>query len=175
MLRTIIRFGVLYGLALGIAFFASYIIIGDTPETFTTSEIVGYGIMILSSIAVFFGVLEARRNQLPDPFSFFKGLSVGLGITCISGFLFAIYNLIYLKVLNPQFTETYIAYTEDKIRSSGESNEIIQRQLEELEMYAEMMSNDFLQAGVMFMTIFLIGGMFSIASAAILKHQGEQS
>lgn len=65
-------------------------------------------------------------------------------------------------------------WTEQKILSSNASQATIDRQLDELQAYSEFMSNDFLQATVMFVTVFMIGIVFSLVSAAAMRTSTKQ-
>lgn len=168
MSNLISKYGCINGLILFIGFFASHLLLGDGPENFDTGEITGYSIMLLSSCVIVLGIRKYKLQndqQLP----FLSGIYVGLGISAIASACFALYNLIYLKWLNPDFTATYMVYTEQQIKNSGKAEEIIQQQLAELNQYAEFMSNDYLQSLVMFITVFLIGIVFTVVSSAAMR------
>lgn len=169
MKKVIINFGVIYGLALGLGFFVSHLIFGTDPNNFSISEVVGYGIIIISSIAVIFGILDYRNNQNSGQIGFFQGLGIGSAISAIAGLFFGAYNFIYLKWINPDFTETYMEYSRLQIETSGASEAIKEQQLHDLAQYAELMSSDLLQSALMFVTVLLIGFVFSLISAAMLR------
>jgi hypothetical protein len=166
---SIIRFGLLYGLALVSSFYLSHLVLGTSPDNFTKGEIVGYSVMIISSLAVVMGIKEYKQKQIPTPLSFVTALGVGVGISLIASSLFALYNWFYLEFINPTFTATYIQYSEQKIRSSGLESIVVEKQLEELAHYAELMSNNFTQSAVMFATVFIIGLLFSLVSALAFR------
>jgi hypothetical protein len=166
---SIIRFGFLYGLALVVSFYLSHLILGTNPDNFAIGEIVGYSVMIISSLAVVMGIKEYQQKRAPAPLGFMGALGVGLGISIIASHIFALYNWLYLEFINPTFTVTYVQYSEQKIRSSGLEPVIIEQQLEELAHYADLMSNNFTQSMVMFATVFIIGLLFSLVSALALR------
>jgi hypothetical protein len=168
-MNSIIRFGLLYGLALGVSFYVSHLILGTSPDNFTVGEIVGYSVMIISSLAVAMGIKEYKQNRAPAPLGFMGGLGVGLGISLIASHIFALYNWLYLEFINPTFTATYIQYSEQKIRSSGLEPIVIEQQLKELVHYADLMSNNFTQSMVMFATVFIMGLLVSLFSALALR------
>ena len=60
-------------------------------------------------------------------------------------------------------------YSEQKIRSSNLEPMVMEKQLEELAHYADLMSNNFTQSMVMFATVFSIGFLFSLVSALLLR------
>lgn len=166
---SIIRFGLLFGLALVIGFYASHLLLGTTPNNFIVSEMVGYGVMIISSLAVIMGIKDYKQNRAPAPLGFMGGLGVGLGISLIAAHVSALYNWLYLVFINPTFTTTYLQYSEQKIHSSGLEPIVIEQQLADLADYAELMSNNFTQSVLMFATVFVIGLLISVVSALALR------
>lgn len=167
---SMIRFGLLYGLALVVSFFLSHLVLGTSPDNFTKGEIVGYSIMIISSLMVVLGIREYKQKRRHDaPLSFTTALGVGLGISVIASSIFALYNWLYLEFINPTFTATYMQYSEQQIRTSGLEPSVIEQQLEELAYYGELMSNNFTQSAVMFATVFIIGILFSLVSALAFR------
>ena len=169
MTNSIVRFGLLYGAALGIGFFVSHLILGTDPNNFSSGEIVGYSVMIISSIAVIFGIKEYKDQHNNGQLRFLVGLGIGLGITTIASTLFAIYNWVYLEFINPDFTTVYLEYSEQQILNSGLSADVIEAQLAELAYFGDMMSSNYLQSMLMFVTVFIIGLLFSLVSAALMK------
>jgi hypothetical protein len=169
MTSSIVRFGLLYGAALGIGFFVSHLILGADPNNFSTGEVVGYSVMIISSLAVIFGIKEYKERYNNGRLGFFVGLGIGLGITTIASAILAVYNWVYLEFINPNFTTVYLEYSEQQILSSGLSADVIEEQLAELAYFGDMMSSNYLQSMLMFVTVLIIGLLFSLTSAAVMR------
>lgn len=174
-MNSILRFGFLYGLILVVSFYLSHLLLGTSPDNFTKGEIVGYSVMIISSLAVVMGIKEFKSNCSPAPLGFMSGLGVGTGISFIAASLFAVYNWVYLEFINPEFTTTYIQYSEQQIRGSGLDPLSIEQQLEELAQYSELMSSNLTQSAVMFATVFIIGLLFSVVSAIAFRTSQKQA
>lgn len=168
-MNSIVRFGSLYGLALVISFYASHLVLGTNPDNLTKGEIVGYSIMLISSLAVVMGIKDFKQKRVPAPLGFIGALGVGLGISLIASHIFALYNWLYLEFINPTFTATYVQYSEQKIRSSNLEPLVMEQQLKELAQYADLMSNNFTQSMVMFATVFIIGLLVSLVGALALR------
>jgi hypothetical protein len=164
-----LRFGLLYGMALTIGFYVSHLVLGTSSDNFSMGEVVGYSIMLISSLAVVMGVKEYKHKNYPKPLGFLQALTVGLSISVIAASLFALYNWLYLEYINPTFTATYVQYSEQQIRMSGLEQAIMDQQLAELAKYAQLMSSNLNQSLVMFVTVLIIGLLFSIVSAAAMR------
>ena len=169
MTPTILRFGLLFGMALAIGFFASYLLVGTAPENYGKSEIVGYSVMIISSIAVFFAVKEFRDQRNGGQLTFLQGIGIGTSVSAIAGLCFALYNWVYITWLQPGFLKEYQAYSEQQIRQSGQSAEVIEQQLAELAQFSALMDTGIGYLAVMFATVFFIGLLFTLVTAATLK------
>lgn len=76
---SIIRFDLLYGLALVIGFYISHLVVGTRPDNFTLGEIVGFSVMLISSLAVIMGIKDFKQKRFPAPLGFMGGLGVGSG------------------------------------------------------------------------------------------------
>lgn len=169
--NLVVRYGCYYGLALMVGFGLSYILIGTSPENFTKSEIAGYSVMVLSSISIYFATKQYKVNKEGQPMLFSDGLKVGFGVSAIGGLFFALYNWLYVNVLEPGFLQTYLQYSEQQIRESGEDAATIDRQLQELASYSDLMNSQLFYLFVMFMTVFLIGVLFTLVTAIAMKEQ----
>jgi hypothetical protein len=168
-MNSILRFGFLYGLTLVVCFYASHLVLGIDPDNFTKGEVIGYSVMIISSLAVVMGIKDYKQQRAPAPLGYMGALGVGLGISLIAANIFALYNWFYLEFINPTFTASYVQYSEQLIRTSNLEPMVMQQQLEELAHYSELMSNNFIQAMVMLVTVFIIGLLFSLVSALALR------
>jgi hypothetical protein len=168
---SIIRFGLLYGLALVIAFFASHLALGTKLDTFTIGETFGYSLMIISALAMvmIMGIKDYKQKRAPAPLGFMAALAISLGISLIAAHVFALYSWLYVKFINPTFTTTYLQYSEQKIISSGLEPIVVEQQLAQLTYYADLMSNNFTQSMLVFTTMFIIGLLFSLISALALR------
>ena len=58
-----------------------------------------------------------------------------------------------------------------KIQTSGETQQVIAEQLARFESEAVLWNNSMLQAFIMLLTVFMIGILISLVSAAILKRK----
>jgi hypothetical protein len=170
MTRIIGKFGLIYILILASCFYLSFIILEDSPENYSIGEVIGYSIMLIASLTIFFAIKEFKERHNNGHLSFLQGLKIGSLISTIGGIGFGIYNWVYLNWLNPNFTAEYMAYSEQKIRNSDLSEQQIATQLAELAQYSDLMQSDLFNIVLMFATVFIIGLLFTLVSAAALKN-----
>ncbi len=168
MKNITIRYGLYYAAALCAGFIASYLVLGTDEENYSLSEVVGYSIMLVCSLVIVFAVKAAKRHS-GNQINFARGLGIGLGVTVIGSLFFAIYNWVYVVWLHPEFLAEYMAYSKTQILNSGLSQTVIDEQLAELAAYSDMMSNPLMMAAIMFVTIFMIGLLFSLVAAAAFR------
>lgn len=172
MQNIVVRYGLYYAVALCVGFVGSYLIFGNDPENYTKSEILGYSIMLFTSVVVVFAIREAKQ-QRNNSLSFVRGFGIGLGVSAIGACSFAIYNWVYVVWLHPEFLGEYMAYHEAQIRGSGLSDSAVQQQLSELATYSDLMSNPLMMAAVMFFTVFVIGSLFGLVAAFAFRAKGS--
>ena len=119
------------------------------------------------------GIKKYKQQRAPTLLGFMSrlgvGLRVGLGISLIATHIFALYSWIYLVFIDSIFATTYLQFSEQKIRSSRLAPEIMGQQLANLTNYADVMSNNFTQSMVMFVTVFNIELLFSLISALVYR------
>lgn len=169
MLTTIQKYGLYYALTLVLGFYLSHLVLGTSPDNYTKGEIVGYSVMILSSITIYFATKAYRESTHDGKLSFWSGVKLGSGISVIGAFGFGLYNGIYIKWIHPEFIDEYIGYTEVQIRNSGLEQAVLEKQLAELDSYAQMMDSTLFYMFVMFATVLVIGFLFTLVTAAALK------
>lgn len=167
MQRITIKWGFISGaLMVGIPL-ATYLLIGGGPETFKISEIIGYATIILSLLLIFIAINNYRLLQEDNRVSFGKGFLLGLSISAIAGLMFGIYNWVFVEFMQPDFMDQYYDYYIEQIKQSGKPEAQVTEEVMAFEREKAMFMNTSLQFLIMFLTVFIIGGIVSIFSAAI--------
>lgn len=167
MIKYINKFGLIFAAALFSGFFIAHILLGDSPDNYAKSETVGYGIMIFSAFSVMLAIREYRLKQGYLYFS--QGIQIGAGVSAIGGLGFALYNWIYLTWINPDFVMEYVEYHRQIILSSTETQTVKDKQLADLSAYSELVSQQWFNLSLMFITVFIIGLLFTLLSAAMFR------
>ena len=140
-------------------------------------EVIGYTTMVLSFLLVFFGVRSYRDNVTGGTIGFGRALAVGSLITLISCVCYvATWELIYYK-LAPDYATKFQAAAVDKAKASGESPEVVQKKLADLQRFAKLYQNPAINAAVTFIEPLPVGLVLALVSAGILsrKRRGAEA
>ncbi len=143
-----------------------------SPQTLLDlGELFGYAIMVLSMSMVFMGIKRYRDNELNGSISFGQAFGMGVYIAFIGSFIYGIFEGIFYEVSD--FKEIYTNFYMDKINNSGQTQEVIQQQIAEFNQNMAMWDNSFSMGIIMFLTVFILGTIIALISAAILRKNPE--
>jgi uncharacterized protein DUF4199 len=166
MKKTVLTFGLISG-AVSSAMMLSFVPFADRIG-FDRSVILGYTSIVLSFLLVFFGVRSYRENN-GGRVTFWRGLSIGLLITLISSACYVLtWEVIYYK-LTPDFGDKYAAYTTDKLKASGATQEALDENARQMQQVKVWLDNPLMNAAITFTEPFPIGVLVSLVSAAVLR------
>ncbi len=172
MKNTAIRYGLIGGILVTLLFLGPVVIDSDSymdPDKMATGEVIGYSVMILSMLTVFFGVRHYRRQQAGTDFPFGKALLSGLAITGVASLVFYVGNVLLYEVIKPNFLSEFGEYYRDYSLSQVSDDAERDKLRAELEASAAYIENSYMYAGLMALTTLFIGIIISLLSAAILR------
>jgi hypothetical protein len=168
MKKIVFNYGIAAGLILNAMLFATMVFWKDQLN-FDTAELIGYASMLIALSTIFFGVRAYRDKLSGGSISFGKALLTGTSITLVASFFYVAGWMIISHFAVPDFMDQYIQQSVEKLKASGESQEIIQQKVAEIQQYKELYKNPLIKAGITFMEIFPVGFVVALISAAILK------
>ena len=168
-MNSILKYGTISGLLLVVFTWAGDLFFGLNPETFDTQEVYGYGSMVLGLSVIFFGMRRYRDELEGGTISFGKAFKIGLLTDLVTSSIFFIYMMIYFRWIQPDFMQTYFDFFREKISNSSLPADEISRQLADLDANLALYMDPNFNSILMFVTVFLIGVVVSLASAAILR------
>ncbi|HWY12020.1 MAG TPA: DUF4199 domain-containing protein [Bacteroidia bacterium] len=94
------------------------------------SLILGWTVIILSSLFIFFGIKSYRDNYNNGIITFGKAFQVGILITLISALMYTlVWEILYFNFMNDMM-DGYFAAEADKLKASGASQAEIQGTLD---------------------------------------------
>ncbi len=171
MRKTILKYGLMAGA------FSSVMMVATVPFEdkigFSRAEVLGYTLIVLSFLLVFFGIRSYRDNVGDGQITFSKALGIGIGITLINCVSYMLtWEVLYFTVLH-DFMDRYGAYIVGKLRASGASAAAIQAQVEQMKKYKEMYENPFYNAAVTLLEPLPVGLVMTLLSAAILRKRRQ--
>lgn len=168
MKNSILKFGGYSTLTGGIIFMISHYLFKDIDMG--TREILGWVSILTSLSFVFFGIKHYRDQFNNGVVTFGKALLIGLGISAIAGLAIGILDIVYVTVINPNFSAEYIQYTLEGMKETLPAEEFVVKKEELLEQM-KMFDNPTFAGVFMFALIFATGIIISLVSALILQRK----
>jgi hypothetical protein len=173
MKKTVLNFGLISGLLCALMEFAVVPFAGKIG--FDRSMYVGYTILVLSFLLVFFGIRAYREDVGGGQITFARGFAVGILvslITCV--FYVAAWEIVYYWFM-PDFWDKYGQFIVEKARTAGANAAAIQAKVDEISRVKQMYQNPVVVALMTFMEPFPVGLAITLLSAAILRKKARPS
>ena len=169
MKKNILTFGLISGAISSLLMVAS-LLYADRIG-FDHSLFLGYTILVLSFLLVFFGIRSYRDNVGEGRITFGKAFAVGILITLISSVCYVItWEVVYFRFM-PDFMDKYSAHVVAKMQASGASANEIQAKVEQFRQYKQLYDNPFTNAAMTFIEPFPVGLLITLVSAAVLRRR----
>lgn len=171
MHNTAIRHGLLAAFVLTVVMSIFYF--GFRPLFLSdVGEIIGSATIVIAMMMVYFGIKRYRDKELNGQISFGQAFGLGVYVAAIGSFLYGIFEGVFYGVTDSR--EIYWNFYTEKIRNSGQSPEVIQQQLQEMQEQFAMWDSGFMMGLFTFLTVFAIGLIIALASAVILRKKPEK-
>lgn len=173
MKKTVLTFGLISG-AISAGMMLITVPFSDRIG-FDRGEILGYTVLVLSALMVYFGVRSYRENVAGGKLTFGRGLAVGILITLLSSLCYvATWEVLYFKFM-PDFADKYAAHSIERARLSGASPEKIEKAIQDAAQFKQMYRNPAINVALTFAEVFPIGLGATLLSAAILRRKSLKS
>lgn len=172
MKTAISKYGISGGLIVSILFLGPIVVFPEgymDPEKMTMGAVIGYSVMILSMLCVFFGIKAYRNKHDDESFTFLKALSIGMQITVMANIIFYVANVLLYEVIAPDFLQEFGKFYKESLVNGDMDVETRSEILAEFEANAGVLENSYKYALVMAGTTFFIGIIISLISALVLK------
>ena len=169
MKTTVLTFGVISGVVAATLMIANMLFIDSIG--FDRALYVGYTVIVISFLFVYFGIRSYRDNVLGGRISFAKGFKAGILITLISCVFYVAAWMVTYPRLFPDFGDKYAAYMVEDKRASGASQAEIDQTAKQGEEIKRMLENPLINAAVTFTEPFPVGLLVTLISAAVLRKQ----
>ena len=169
MKKTVWTFGLISG-ALVSAMMAVTIPFQDEVG-FDHSLIVGYAIMVLSFLLIYFGVRSYRDNVGRGTIGFGRALAVGALIGLIASACYVVtWQVMYFKFM-PDFMTKYGAHELEKARAAGASEATLAQKKVELDKFEKMYQNPAINAAYTILEPLPVALLVALVSAGVLSRK----
>lgn len=173
MKKTVLTFGSIAGAILSAMMFGTTTIADEIG--FDRGAVIGYTTMVLAFLLIFFGVRSYRDNVVGGTISFGRALKVGALIAAVASVWYvASWQVIY-RNFTPDFVTKYQAYTLEKARANGESDEQIAKRKADLDKFAEWYKNPAFNVAVTFLEPLPVALVMALVSAGVLSRRRNNS
>ena len=171
MKRTILRYGLISG-AISAALMAATLPFENKIEG-STAYLLGYTVIVLSFLLVYFGIRSYRENEGNGQITFGRAFAVGISITLITCVCYVLaWEVIYFNFMH-DFMDKYAAHILEKARASGASAAALQAQAEALKKMKEKYENPLYNSALTFLEPFPVGLLITLISAGILRKRAR--
>ena len=171
MKRTVLTFGLISGAVCAVSMLAT--IPFEDAIGWEKGAILGYTIIVLSALIVFFGVRSYRENVGGGQLTFGRGFAVGILITVISSACYVgTWEIMYFKLM-PGFADKYAAYMVEHAKASGASPQKLDETERQAKQFKQMYDNPALNVALTFSEVFPVGLGVTLLSAGILRKKAS--
>ena len=172
MKKIVLTFGIIAGLILSVFMVATIPFVDRIG--FDYGMVIGYTIMVLAFLLVFFGIRSYRENVGGGQISFGRAFSVGILIVLIASVMYVVtWEILYYNFI-PDFADKYTAHLLEKSRAAGASPEQLAAEQEKMNSMKWMLSNPLINGAVTFLEPLPVGLVFTLLSAAILRRRHKE-
>jgi hypothetical protein len=169
MTRIVLIYGIIAGLLVAIPMVG--LMVGADPETFMDGgTLYGYLTMIVALTLVFIGIKQYRDKALGGVIKFGRALLVGLGISAVASFLYAIGWEISLALTGFDFAEVWGNSLLEAARARNAPDAEIQKIVADNQSFAAMYGNPLYRFPLTFIEMFPVGLLISLVSAGLLRN-----
>ena len=167
MKKTVLTFGLIGGAIMATMMFATLPFMDKIG--FDRGVIVGYTTMILAFMLVFFGIRAYRENVNGGVISFSRAFTVGILITLVACVCYVVaWEILYFNFM-PDFLDKYAAYTVEKAKAAGATQQAIDAQVQEMKQFKQMYDNPFINAAITLLEPLPVGILITLVSSLILR------
>ena len=168
MLRAILIFGVIAGLAIACTMFPLIVFAGGHGGSWALT---GYLIMLVALSLIFVAVKRHRDLQLGGVIKFLPAFLMGLGISFVSGIVYVIGWEITLALTHYSFAGDFAQAAIEAARAKGAPQAEIDELAAQMAEFTEMYANPLYRLPMTFSEIFPVGLLVSLVSAGLLRNR----
>lgn len=170
MKQTIQKYS-LYGLLLSLSLFTITFYAGK-GTSYDFQEFLGYASIVLSLLMIY-PAMRHYHSHHPTDRSYLTYLIIGLAITFAVAVGATIADYIYVTVLYPDFVTDYTQHMLDELATQYSGAELTEQKAQLLAQI-EKMGSPMVMVGFMFVTVMIIGIIFSLLMSLWMSSRAPQ-
>ena len=169
MLRTILIYGVIAGVIVGVPMFIGTVLVeGHAPTSISMA--IGYAIMLVALSTVFLAIKRQRDTAGGGVIKFWPALGMGLGISLIAGVFYVATWELTQALTGADFITEYASTVIAEKQAAGAGAAEIAATRAQMDQFAVQYQNPLFRLPMTFVEIFPVGVLVSIVSAALLRN-----
>lgn len=169
MLRTILVYGAIAGVIVGIPMLIQGVMLEEHPPV-PIAMAIGYATMLIALSAVFLGVKRHRDTVGGGVIKFWPALGMGLAISAVAGVMYVLTWELTQALTGYGFVAEYTDTLVAEKQAAGASAEEIATLRAQMADFAAQYADPLYRLPVTFIEIFPVGVVVSLISAAVLRN-----
>lgn len=169
MLRTILNYGTLAGLLVGIPTFATFVLLGENHPSGGWGMALGYSIMLLGMSMVFLAI-KRRRDEQGGVIRFWPAFGIGLAISLVASVFYIVAWEAALAATGIDYIGAYIASAIADKRAQGASPAELARFAAEMSQFKVQYADPLFRIPITLTEILPVGLLVSLVSAGLLRN-----
>jgi hypothetical protein len=169
MFRSILNYGALAGLLVGIPTFASFTFFGENHPSGAWGMALGYSIMLLGLSMVFLAI-KRRRDELGGVIGFWPAFGMGLAISLVAAIFYVVAWEAAQAVTGIDYIGGYIESAIAEKRANGASAAELAKFSAEMAQFKLEYANPLFRIPMTLTEILPVGVLVSLVSAGLLRN-----
>jgi Protein of unknown function (DUF4199) len=170
MKKSVVTFGLICGLIMSVLMDGS-LLLADKFGSGHDSLVLGYTILVASSLLIYFGIRSYRDNTLAGQISFGRAFACGILITLIALVCYAaVWEVVYFNFI-PHYMDSYFAAQIHKVQSSSLDPATTAARIAAIKHTQQLYRNPFVNMAYAFIEPLPIGLIITGISAAMLRRK----
>lgn len=173
MKKTVLTFGLIGGVIISVLMSATVPFAHKIG--LEKGMILGYTTMVCAFLLVYFGIRSYRENVGGGNISFGRAFTVGILIALIVCLCYVVTWEIIYRFFMPDFLDTYINASIEKMKAAGEAQQVIDAKLKEMNDMKVWYAKPFHRAAMTMMEPLPVGLVMTLISSAILRKKSPKA
>jgi hypothetical protein len=169
MKKIVLTFGLIAGVVMSVLMDGSALLAHKLGSGH--SLLLGYTMLVASSLPIYFGIRSYRDNILAGQISFGRAFACGILIALVTSVCYVVvWEILYFNFI-PHFMDSYFAEQIQKVQSSGLDPTLIATRVAAIRHSQELYQNPLINMAYTFMEPLPIGLFITLISAVLLRRR----